>query len=293
MSSPEPKPEALRVTPLHALHIALGARMVPFAGYDMPVQYPAGILTEHRHCRSEAGLFDVSHMGQIRLTAKDGRYESAARALQALTPGDFVGLAPMRQRYSVFLNETGGIRDDLMVVNQGDSLFLIVNGNELTLLAGSAVSPQPSVPEQMGAQKNAAEKSPSETKVIDKNGTASAKEQNKAGTAEKKQPEESAGAASKASATNGAKEARKEAPAPQIIVPRPEPDKALKKDVTPQPQPEKAQKKDAPTAPIIAPQPPRNQVKKKEERRVAPARQPRRQAARQPKAPRKDTLPKA
>ncbi len=162
-----------------------------------------------------------------------------------------------------------------------------------TLLAGSAVSPQPSVPEQKGAQKNAAEKSPSETKVIDKNGAASAQEQKKAGTSEKKQPGESAGPGNKSSATNGAKEARKEAPAPQIIVPRPEPDKALKKDVTPQPQPEKAQKKDTPAAPIVAPQPPRNQVKKKEDRRVAPARQQRRQAARQPKAPRKDTLPKA
>jgi aminomethyltransferase len=115
---------ALRTTPLHALHLALGAKMVPFAGYDMPVQYPTGILTEHLHCRAAAGLFDVSHMGQLRLT---GRH--AAQALEALVPADIQALEPMRQRYTQFTDANGGILDDLMVTNAGDHLFLVVNAD--------------------------------------------------------------------------------------------------------------------------------------------------------------------
>jgi aminomethyltransferase len=118
---------ALKRTPLHALHVELGARMVPFAGYDMPVQYPAGIIAEHQHTRAKAGLFDVSHMGQMRLRAGDGDVAAAARALETLVPGDMLGLQPLRQRYTLFLNEDGGILDDLMVSNAGDHLFLIVN----------------------------------------------------------------------------------------------------------------------------------------------------------------------
>jgi aminomethyltransferase len=115
----------LKRTPLHALHVELGAKMVPFAGYDMPVQYPTGILTEHQHTRSAAGLFDVSHMGQIRLTGKRGR--KAASALERLVPGDVQALAPGQMRYTQFTNETGGILDDLMVANTGDHVMLVVN----------------------------------------------------------------------------------------------------------------------------------------------------------------------
>ena len=114
--------DALARTPLHDLHLSLGAKMVPFAGYDMPVQYPAGILAEHLHTRSAASLFDVSHMGQVRL---DG--PGAAQALEALVPGDIAGLAPGRMRYTLFTNEAGGILDDLMATNRGDHLFLVVN----------------------------------------------------------------------------------------------------------------------------------------------------------------------
>src|SRR3954466_6446522 len=103
---------SLKHTPLHALHLARGGKMVPFAGYEMPVQYPSGILKEHLHTRAAAGLFDVSHMGQRFLVGPD--HETAARALEAVTPGDFVGLAPGRQRYSLLLNAAGGIVDDLM-----------------------------------------------------------------------------------------------------------------------------------------------------------------------------------
>ena len=119
--------ETLRETPLHALHVALGARMVPFAGYDMPVQYPLGILREHLHTRSAAGLFDVSHMGQIAVRARSGQLADAARALEALVPIDVVGLAPGRQRYALFTDDAGGILDDLMVANRGDHLLLVVN----------------------------------------------------------------------------------------------------------------------------------------------------------------------
>jgi aminomethyltransferase len=110
---------------LYALHRELGARLVPFAGYEMPVQYPAGILAEHAHARSAAGLFDVSHMGQVRLTAKPGR--DAAKALEALVPGDITGLQPGQQRYTQFTNERGGILDDLMVTSTGDHLLLVIN----------------------------------------------------------------------------------------------------------------------------------------------------------------------
>jgi aminomethyltransferase len=103
------------------LHIAHGGKMVPFAGYEMPVQYAAGIIAEHLHTRAKAGLFDVSHMGQIRLVG------DAARALEALVPGDLQSLAPGRMRYTLLLNENGGIIDDLMVTRREDGLFLVVN----------------------------------------------------------------------------------------------------------------------------------------------------------------------
>src|SRR5258705_2495304 len=118
---------SLQTTPLHALHVARGGRMVPFAGYAMPVQYPAGVLREHLHTRCHAGLFDVSHMGQIALRAKSGRVEDAALALERLVPQDIVAVAPGRQRYAQFTNGAGGILDDLMVANFGDHLFLVVN----------------------------------------------------------------------------------------------------------------------------------------------------------------------
>jgi aminomethyltransferase len=110
-------------TPLHALHLELGARMVPFAGYSMPVQYPAGLMAEHLHTRSAAGLFDVSHMGQLRLIGAD-----AAAAFETLMPVDVIGLAPGKQRYGLLLTDEGTIIDDLMFVNRADDLFVIVNG---------------------------------------------------------------------------------------------------------------------------------------------------------------------
>src|SRR5205814_7937850 len=116
-----------RHTPLHALHLVHGGKMVPFAGYDMPVQYPTGVLREHLHTRASAGLFDVSHMGQIALRPKSGKVEHAALALERLVPQDIVGVAPGRQRYAQFTNEAGGILDDLMVANFGSQLFLVVN----------------------------------------------------------------------------------------------------------------------------------------------------------------------
>ncbi len=114
-------------TPLHALHVELGGKMVGFAGYDMPVQYPAGIMAEHAQTREKAGLFDVSHMGQVVIRPKSGAYEDAALALEKLVPVDVVGLGRMRQRYALFLNETGGILDDLMLANLGDHVFVVVN----------------------------------------------------------------------------------------------------------------------------------------------------------------------
>ncbi|HEY9023689.1 MAG TPA: glycine cleavage system aminomethyltransferase GcvT [Burkholderiaceae bacterium] len=112
----------LHETPLHALHLELGARMVPFAGYSMPVQYPAGILAEHRQCRHEAALFDVSHMGQLLLKG-----DGAAAALETLVPVDIVGLGLNKQRYALFTNAQGGIMDDLMVTHRDDGLLVIVN----------------------------------------------------------------------------------------------------------------------------------------------------------------------
>ena len=114
-------------TPLHALHLRYGARMVPFAGYEMPLQYPAGLLKEHLHTRSAAGLFDVSHMGQIAVIPRSGEVADAARALEAVLPVDVLGLKPGRQRYGFLTNEAGGILDDLMVANLGDRLILVVN----------------------------------------------------------------------------------------------------------------------------------------------------------------------
>jgi aminomethyltransferase len=117
----------LKRTPLHALHVARGGKMVPFAGYDMPVQYATGVLREHLHARAAAGLFDVSHMGQIALRPKSGRVEDAALALERLVPQDILGVSPGRQRYALFTNAAGGILDDLMVANFGTHLFLVVN----------------------------------------------------------------------------------------------------------------------------------------------------------------------
>ena len=117
----------LKKTPLHDLHVALGARMTPFAGYDMPLQYAPGVMKEHLHCRAAAGLFDVSHMGQVILRAKSGDVADAAKALETLVPVNIMGLKPGRQRYALFTNEMGGIEDDLMAANRGDHLFVVVN----------------------------------------------------------------------------------------------------------------------------------------------------------------------
>jgi len=114
---------ALLTTPLNALHIELGARMVPFAGYSMPVQYPMGLMAEHHHTRAEAGLFDVSHMGQLRLVGPD-----AAAAFETLMPVDVMDLPVGKQRYGLLLTEEGTIIDDLMFVNRGSDIFVIVNG---------------------------------------------------------------------------------------------------------------------------------------------------------------------
>jgi len=114
---------ALRTTPLNALHLELGARMVPFAGYSMPVQYPAGLMAEHLHTRQAAGLFDVSHMGQLKLVGAD-----AAAAFESLMPVDVIGLQEGKQRYGLLLDDNGGILDDLMFVRRADDIFVIVNG---------------------------------------------------------------------------------------------------------------------------------------------------------------------
>jgi len=118
---------ALKHTPLHRLHVELGASMVPFAGYEMPVRYPAGILKEHVHVRMGAGLFDVSHMGQFELRAKTGSVEDAAWALESVIPVDIIGLRAGRQRYALLTNNKGGIRDDLMVANLGDRIVIVAN----------------------------------------------------------------------------------------------------------------------------------------------------------------------
>ncbi|MBV8604873.1 MAG: glycine cleavage system aminomethyltransferase GcvT [Pelomonas sp.] len=120
MSAAETTP--LHKTPLHALHLELGAKMVPFAGYDMPVQYPSGVMAEHKHTRAQAGLFDVSHMGQVLLVGP-----GAAAALETLVPVDIVDLGLDKQRYALFTNDAGGILDDLMVCHRDDGLFVVVN----------------------------------------------------------------------------------------------------------------------------------------------------------------------
>ena len=130
-SAPAPAPASatppatpLLTTPLHALHLELGARMVPFAGYSMPVQYPTGLMAEHAHTRQAAGLFDVSHMGQLRLLGAD-----AAAAFETLMPVDVIDLPVGKQRYGLLLNDEGGVIDDLMFFNKGDGeIFVIVNG---------------------------------------------------------------------------------------------------------------------------------------------------------------------
>ncbi|MCK5550371.1 MAG: glycine cleavage system aminomethyltransferase GcvT, partial [Hyphomicrobiaceae bacterium] len=119
--------EPLKRTPLHGLHEDQSARMLPFAGYEMPLQYPLGVLKEHLHTRAAAGLFDVSHMGQIILRAHSGNVLDAARALERLIPADILDLAPGGQRYAFLTSRSGGIIDDLMVANLGDELLLVVN----------------------------------------------------------------------------------------------------------------------------------------------------------------------
>ena len=115
----------LNRTPLYDLHVALGAKMVSFAGYEMPVQYKLGVMKEHLHCRAAAGLFDVSHMGQVVLRAADP--DVAKSGLEKLIPQDVLGLGEGRQRYGFFTNDAGGIEDDLMFANRGDHLFVVVN----------------------------------------------------------------------------------------------------------------------------------------------------------------------
>ena len=149
---PLPSGAGLRVTPLFALHRELGAKLVPFAGYEMPLQYANGIVKEHNHVRSAAGFFDVSHMGQARLTAPD--FGAAAAALERLVPGDIAGLKPGRLRYTQLLNESGGIIDDLMVTRDADGVgvSLVVNASRKEidfahiagrLPAGMRLDPEP------------------------------------------------------------------------------------------------------------------------------------------------------
>lgn len=113
-------------TALYDLNVELGGKMVPFAGYEMPVQFPLGVMKEHVACRSGAGLFDVSHMGQIVVTHPDG-LDAAAAALERLVPQNVIGLAVGRQRYGLFLGDNGGILDDLMIARRAGDLFLVVN----------------------------------------------------------------------------------------------------------------------------------------------------------------------
>src|SRR5260364_195940 len=128
MAEPVATPASpLKRTPLYALHVSLGGKMVPFAGYEMPVQYAPGVLKEHLHTRAAAGLFDVSHMGQVAVVPKSGTVADAAAALERLVPQDIIGIPPGRQRYAQFTNAEGGILDDLMVANFGEHLVLVVN----------------------------------------------------------------------------------------------------------------------------------------------------------------------
>ena len=114
-------------TALYDLHISLGAKMVPFAGYEMPVQYPTGVMKEHIHTRNKVGLFDVSHMGQVIIKPKNGNLSEIAASLEKLIPIDIIDLPKYHQRYGFLTNKHGGIIDDLMVSNQGDHLFLVIN----------------------------------------------------------------------------------------------------------------------------------------------------------------------
>ncbi len=114
-------------TPLYEFHVERGARLVAFAGYEMPLHYPTGILSEHLHTRAAAGLFDISHMGQIAMRPLSGRLDDAARALETLVPIDVIGIGEGRQRYALFTNPAGGVLDDLMIANRGDHLLLVVN----------------------------------------------------------------------------------------------------------------------------------------------------------------------
>ncbi len=121
----------LRTTALHDLHVGLGARMVPFAGWSMPVQYPTGVTVEHRQCRERAALFDVSHMGQVLLRPAEraGSVNDVLSALESLVPTDLVGLVPFQQRYTMFTAPDGGILDDLMVTRRADDVFVVVNAS--------------------------------------------------------------------------------------------------------------------------------------------------------------------
>lgn len=121
--------DALLRTALHGLHTDLGARMMPFAGYEMPVHYAAGVLKEHLQCRASAALFDVSHMGQIVVAPRSGDMQTAAEALERVVPADLVGLAQGRQRYSFFTTDDGGILDDFMVARKADHFLLVVNAS--------------------------------------------------------------------------------------------------------------------------------------------------------------------
>lgn len=127
--APAHSPAVEQRTPLFDFHVKHGARMVPFAGYSMPLRYDAGILGEHIHTRQAASLFDVSHMGQIRLYPRSGLLRDAALALETVVPVDVLGIAPGRQRYGLITNEAGGIIDDLMIANRGDHLLLVVNAS--------------------------------------------------------------------------------------------------------------------------------------------------------------------
>src|SRR6185436_1922788 len=132
MSAAPTSDQPLRHTPLYDLHVSLGAKMVPFAGYEMPVQYPLGILKEHLHTRERAGLFDVSHMGQAFLIGPD--HATTASALEALLPADILSLKPGQQRYTQLLDDAGGIVDDLMATRSASAdddgrLFLVVNAS--------------------------------------------------------------------------------------------------------------------------------------------------------------------
>lgn len=137
--------ETLKKTPLYDLHVELGAKLVPFAGYEMPVQYPSGITMEHLHTRKAAGLFDVSHMGQVRIEG-----EGREAALETLVPTDVTAIAEGGVKYSLFTNDEGGILDDLMISNAGDHLYLVVNAackdQDIPLLR-SALSPRQSLNE--------------------------------------------------------------------------------------------------------------------------------------------------